>query len=286
MKQENIKFTTAKSSMIFQLKELWKLVFGDADNYINLFFEHRFVPDQTMVALLDGVPVSMLFLLPITVCTNNEEYDAKYIYAVGTHPDYRSQGLSGKLLEATHERLIAEGVALSMLVPAEPSLFDYYGARGYKTQFYCNVVDYTADVCSSPVELRPVSLSQMQRLRDQCFGKSRLYARWNSKALSYQQKETELLGGEILSFFFPEEGYAVCYPTEDSVIIKEWAASSVNINILNSIAARYNRRQIWLRLAADMDKKCVPKPFAMTKWYISERTAQTGKAPYISLVLD
>ena len=286
MKQENISYTIAKSSMIYELKKLWKLVFGDSESYINLFFEHRFVPAQTMVALYDGVPIGMLFLLPITLKAESCDYNARYIYAVGTHPAYRSQGVSGRLLEATHARLQAEGVALSLLVPAEPSLFDYYGARGFETEFYCSDAHYNADLQAKPAELRIASLPDLLRLRDRSFSQSQLYARWDREALDYQQKETALMGGETLHFLFPQEGYAVCYPTEEVIFIKEWGAPALYPEILDAIAARYNCRNIHLRLAADFDARYSPKPFAMTRWYLTERTAQPGKAPYLALVLD
>ncbi len=286
MEEQKYTFTQATAAMAGPLKQLWQTVFGDAEAYISLFFEHRFAPRNTMVALFEGAPVAMLYLLPITIRQNNIDYDARYIYAVGTHPDFRSQGLSGRLLAATHARLTAAGVALSLLVPAEPSLFDYYGARGYKTEFYRKTVACTAPPDGPAAVLTPAGLPDLLALRDRAFGQSGLYARWDAGALDYQQREAALLGGETLAFSAPEPGYALCYPAGEAVLVKEWTGTALYPAVLNAIAARYGRDKITLLLPADFDAESEARPFAMTKWYLAERNAPQGRAAYLSLVLD
>ncbi|MEA5135299.1 MAG: GNAT family N-acetyltransferase [Candidatus Fimivivens sp.] len=286
MEEQKFTFTRATAAMAAPLKNLWQIVFGDRPDYIGLFFNNRFVPENTMVALFEGMPVAMLYLLPITIRENNIDYNARYIYAVGTHPDYRSQGLSGALLKATHTRLAQEGVALSLLVPAEPSLFAYYGMRGFSTEFYRKTVAYAPKKGGPLATLKTAQLPELLMQRDRLFGQSALYARWNAEALAYQQKEAALLGGETLTFDEPEAGYALCYPAGDAVIIKEWAANALYPAVLNAIAARFDRERILLRLPADFGVGGAPEPFAMTRWYLSERNASQGKAPYLSLVLD
>lgn len=286
MEEQKFTFTQATAAMAAPLKQLWRIVFGDAPDYISLFFDHRFVPENTMVALFQGAPIAMLYLLPITIREKETDYDARYIYAVGTHPDFRSQGLSGGLLKATHARLAAEGVALSLLVPAEPSLFAYYGMRGFSTEFFRQTAIYSATKSGSQVPLKTAELPELLALRDSFFGQSGLYARWNTEALAYQQKEAALLGGETVVFDAPEAGYALCYPAGNAVIIKEWAAKAIYPEVLNAIAARFDCERIILRLPADFIVGGAPEPFAMTRWYLSERDAPQGKAPYLSLVLD
>ena len=82
------------------LMRLWKRVFGDPDDYLSLFFTHRFVPGQTLVARASphAEPAAMLFLLPIVLCSATARWEGRYIYAVATDPDFRSRGLSSLLL--------------------------------------------------------------------------------------------------------------------------------------------------------------------------------------------
>ena len=102
-----------------QLRALWRRVFGDPEEYLDLFFAHCFDPVETMVAYEAGQVRSALYLLPLTLRIGAQALPARYIYAVATDPDYRSQGLSTALLEETHRLLAAKGIAASVLVPAE-----------------------------------------------------------------------------------------------------------------------------------------------------------------------
>lgn len=185
------------------LMRLWKRVFGDPDDYLSLFFTHRFVPGQTLVARTSphAEPAAMLFLLPIVLCSATARWEGRYIYAVATDPDFRSRGLSSLLLSEVHRRLAAEGLAFSALVPAEPSLFDYYGVRGFSSEFFRRAVSIVPGPGAWPdPALSPASLPELLSLRDRVFGSSALYGRWDGRALAYQQRETQLLGGESSPF--------------------------------------------------------------------------------------
>lgn len=277
-------FRFAEPRMIKKLKLLWKCCFGDSDEYIGLFFDERFVPEQCLTAVCGDDIAGMLFLLPLTMVSNGKSYEARYIYAVATAPEYRSRGVSTRLLEAAHDWMRENGIAMSLLVPAEDSLFEYYGKRGFKTEFFCREIEFKADTAAQ-CDLEAVSLQKLLPERDKAFEKSVLYARWDEAALGYQQMENEFLGGETLKFSSPQEGYAVCCPTEDTVLIKEWAADKIYPEVIGAIAARYEKPTARVRIAAD---KGAPgaRGFAMTMWYNTERRAPEGTAPCFSLVLD
>ena len=181
------------------LMRLWKRVFGDPDDYLSLFFTHRFVPGQTLVARTShhAEPAAMLFLLPIVLRSGAARWEGRYIYAVATDPDFRSRGLSSLLLSEVHRRLAVEGLAFSALVPAESSLFDYYGVRGFSTEFFRRAVSIVPGFGTGlePV-LSPASLPELLSLRDRDFGSSALYGRWDEKARAYPQRGTPRRGGE------------------------------------------------------------------------------------------
>ena len=271
------------------LMRLWKRVFGDPDDYLSLFFTHSFVPGQTLVARTSphAEPAAMLFLLPIVLCSATARWEGRYIYAVATDPDFRSRGLSSLLLSEVHRRLAAEGLAFSALVPAEPSLFDYYGVRGFSSEFFRRAVSIVPGPGAWPdPALSPASLPELLSLRDRVFGSSALYGRWDGQALAYQQRETQLLGGEILSFSFEgEPGYAVCHPAGELVLIKEWGFSSLCEPVFAAIARRFGRKTLRLDLPALPDEAGA-RPFAMTRWYLKERKREDGTPPILSLVLD
>lgn len=74
---------------------------------------------------------SMLFCLPAAFCDNGYSWPVAYVYAVGTHPDHRRQGLAAALLHTAHERMRASGLCACFLHPASPELQTYYERMGY-----------------------------------------------------------------------------------------------------------------------------------------------------------
>ncbi len=119
------------------LTELWHTVFGDEYAYIDLFFKKEYALCDTFADIVDDRIVSVLYLLNCRVDFNGTTYNGKYLYAAATHPDYRSQGFMGKLInEAIDYCKTASDIDFISLVPANDGLYDYYGKFGFKTAFY------------------------------------------------------------------------------------------------------------------------------------------------------
>jgi len=55
--------------------------------------------------------------------------------------------------------------------------------------------------------------------------------------------------------------------------------------VISAIAARYEKDKVTVRLAAGGGEEGAV-PFAMTRWYISERSEKEGSCPCFTLVLD
>ena len=67
------------------LKQIWKECFGDSDRYINRYFDTLF--DRITIAVKrsdDNIPVSMVSMLPVSLCTPDGNYPGHYIYAAAT----------------------------------------------------------------------------------------------------------------------------------------------------------------------------------------------------------
>ena len=74
----------ARSEDIPQLKALWKLVFGDADELIDAFFALLWPDCRTAVVEENGTVVAAAYAVRLE--------NIRYIYAVATHPEYRGRG--------------------------------------------------------------------------------------------------------------------------------------------------------------------------------------------------
>ena len=108
---------------IHALRELWKLVFGDGDDFLDLFFGAAFATERCLCALEEDMPAGALYWLP---CENYA-----YIYAVATHPDHRGKGICRALMEAAHAEIRDQGYTGAILYPQEEGLRAMYRKMGY-----------------------------------------------------------------------------------------------------------------------------------------------------------
>ena len=118
-----------------RLEELFDLCFPGEEGFVRWFFQKIWKPENTL--LLGEEPLqAMLQLLPVQLCRGETCGRGRYIYGVGTHPSFRGKGLAGALLEEARKKGEEQGIDLLMLIPQEPSLFEYYQRFGYRTAFW------------------------------------------------------------------------------------------------------------------------------------------------------
>jgi GNAT superfamily N-acetyltransferase len=140
------------------LKQLWKIVFGDPDSFIDAFFHVAFSPDRCRCIEEAGKPVSALYWFDCSY----EGGKLAYIYAVATHPEHRGKGLASRLLEDTHAHLKELGYAGAVLKPAA-GLFPFYERLGYETCGY--ITRFCAEASDSPLPLRQITAEEYGCLR-------------------------------------------------------------------------------------------------------------------------
>ena len=140
------------------LKQLWKIVFGDPDSFIDAFFHVAFSPDRCRCIEEAGKPVSALYWFDCSY----EGGKLAYIYAVATHPEHRGKGLASRLLEDTHAHLKELGYAGAVLKPAA-GLFPFYARLGYETCGY--ITRFCAEASDFPLLLRQITAEEYGCLR-------------------------------------------------------------------------------------------------------------------------
>ena len=112
------------------LTELWNTCFGDDPTEIKAFFD-RLWPEIQIFVTEDVA--AMATALPVRWQSKR----AAYLYAVGTDPEQRGQGLCRRLLSEAEDWLREQGFSYALLSPAGTSLFPFYEALGYAVSFYC-----------------------------------------------------------------------------------------------------------------------------------------------------
>ena len=140
------------------LRQLWKLAFGDTDEFLDSFFGTAFSPDRHLSIRLEDTVAAALYWFDC-------EYQgrkAAYVYAVATHPNFRGRGLCRQLMGKTHDLLKAQGYEAVLLVPQDEGLRKMYAAMAY--QDATSVCEFTCDAAQA-VALSEVNGQEYADLR-------------------------------------------------------------------------------------------------------------------------
>lgn len=180
-----------------QIKKIWETCFGDEEDYICFYLEHRMTEENMLIICEDGKAVSMASFLPVKYLCQGEYQDARYVYAVATLPEYRRRGLAGKLLLFAKEKYKEPLI----LAPAEESLIRYYEEMGFKKAFPESRHKLEAGVTALEVKerdqllcLEPVTAAEYVMIRDRKCAKEG-YVRWDEAAIQYAMDITAGCGG-------------------------------------------------------------------------------------------
>lgn len=115
----------------WQTRALWKLCFGDSDEFIRLYFTCKYRPEYNSFREERGQVVAALQRLPYRMNFQGREVPVAYVSGACTSPEHRGRGVMAALLGEVHRRMKADGQLFSLLIPASESLFGYYRRFGY-----------------------------------------------------------------------------------------------------------------------------------------------------------
>ncbi len=123
-------------SVIEQIKEIWTLCFGDERETVDYFFKTCFSSENCYVKIIDNKAVASLQMIPCKIIDKEKVYEAKYIYAVCTHPSYQGRGIMSELINEAFEEEKLKGTKAVLCIPASESLFSYYKRFGFEDKIY------------------------------------------------------------------------------------------------------------------------------------------------------
>ena len=192
-------------------RELWKLAFGDGDDYIDNFYRTCYRPERFLVLEEEGAVRAMTAWFDTTfVVPGRGEYRCAYLYAVATHPDCRGRGLAGRLLAGADDYFRVLGIPAVSTVPAEPSLHDFFGRNGFRECFtLCQGTLSPAEISPPSWDnpLRPAAPEEYGAVRERLLAELPHIA-YPEEALAYQAGCCALSGGGL--FVGEAEGGPLC----------------------------------------------------------------------------
>lgn len=109
-----------------QTRRLWETVFGDSQDFIDLYFSKKYTPEANMVRIENGAVVAAAQWLPYEALFWGVRVKSSYLSGLVTRPDCRGKGYAAAIIGEGLKRLYAEDVPLAWLIPANESLRDLY----------------------------------------------------------------------------------------------------------------------------------------------------------------
>jgi predicted acetyltransferase len=118
---------------------------------------NRMRADDILGYFVDGHLASKLTLLPLQIFLGGKMYEACGISSVATWPEYRRQGMVGRLIQKALQVMREKGQTISLLHPFSFPFYTKYGWRhciDYKC--YEVSIDYLVNIAASPCIIRRV----------------------------------------------------------------------------------------------------------------------------------
>ena len=118
-----------------QVWDMWKTVFGDSDDYMEIYFRTKYKNENTLLYFEGDKAVASLQMLPFDFTFCGVEVPVLYLSGVSTLPDYRKKGYMDQLILKSFEVALDRGYPLMLLVPQEEWLLKFYDKYGFAQTF-------------------------------------------------------------------------------------------------------------------------------------------------------
>ena len=200
-----------------KLKRLFLNCFDDTLGFVNMFFDHYFKEENTLVAEENGEKTGLLFMLPCSA----EDAPCFYVYGVCVAPDYRGHGIGTKLLEAAKAAAEERGGKI-ILHPENDELFSFYEKAGLSPVAFLREVNVMPK--GEAVTLFPITPSEYKTIRDKSFSKDNPVL-WDNSATEYALLQETFFGGTTYRFECDDiSGIVLCGRAGGEPFIKETTA--------------------------------------------------------------
>lgn len=218
-----------KQEDLDDLKEIWRMSFGDSDSFIDFYFQTRDWMSEIAVLLEGGKAVSMLTMIPVDmVDQDGKKSSAAMLYAIATHPDFQKRGFADRLIEFSNQHLLSNQTAVTLLVPASEELFAFYAKRGYRDGFYVReAVLSRSEIGELTDEYRPCRFVPVKPMEYNAMRRKLLeghpHLNYRDDEIAFQKQLAVMFGADLYAIVIGETAgcaYAERISAEE-VIVKE-----------------------------------------------------------------
>lgn len=217
-----IKLRISEEKDINSLKELFKDVFNENDEALELFFKRIFKPEICYVCYEGDELIAMVYIIPTTLNTRK----AGYLYAAATKDEFRGAGIMKGLI---HYALSITAQEVCITLPASDSLYDYYAKLGFK-ELSCVSAELSRqelEAMAKPYEINELVVGGYCGIRNRALKDNFLF--WNNDFINYAFEYNALYGAKIIKNNF---GYAVAYDEGEFCYVSELICDERNAGYL------------------------------------------------------
>lgn len=190
-------------------KSLWKICFNDSDNFLDWFFNNRFVPEYSACLECDGKIVSAMQSIPMHIQVRGTILSCTMLAGVSTNPDYGGRGYMKKMFSYYMNMVNKMGIVLT---PHTPARINTFFPLGHYTVSDSSFIDIE--------NVSPTVFTEKLTIVDLNGSVSCLYSCYNKVSLNY----SGIINRSLADFEFKCRDYssdnALCaaYVINDTVV--------------------------------------------------------------------
>ena len=275
---------------------IWKTSFpDDSQDFLDLYFNKKYKKENTLLYLIDEKPVSCLQMLPYEMTFYNTICKTSYISGAATLPEYKNQGIMGKLLSQSFVEMRKRDDDFTILIPQDPWLVGFYQKYGYTLCFEYHLTPIQIDSSSTNdnYEIIEMNIGNAQNsflyYSDYC-KKQNLFILKTYEDFLIIWEELQLFGGTIFIAKQDAEicGIAFCSLNEKKLLIKDLVTDSEKIEkqLLQTISKQFPDKETCLFKQAESNHKILT--LGMARILHVEHILKTYAAyyPHLDIILQ
>ena len=235
---------------------IWEKSFpDDSPKFMDMYFQRKYKKENTLLYLAENKPVSCLQMLPYKMTFYNAICKTSYISGAATLPEYKNQGIMGKLLIDSFSEMKKRGDDFTTLIPQEPWLVNFYQKYGYTPCFEYNLNSIQIDLSATNyentiVEINDINAKEGFLYYSEYCKKQNLFVLKSYEDFLIIWEDLQLADGRIFLCLQSDRvcGICFCCPNKEKIIVKDLIAHSENIEkqLIHAVAAKYPNKEVFI----------------------------------------